>query len=86
MDFFDAIHPRQGENNAAMGGDAAPHVTKTSPARRDWDAMKEGEAQDFGDTLRASRQAHGIGELAGKPFVASVLATGCQVKEKLAGG
>ena len=73
MDFLDPVHPRQGQNNAAAGGDASPHVAKTGPARRDRDAVRGGKAQDLGNGGGGARQGHRLGEMTGKPFVAGVL-------------
>ena len=52
VDFLDAVHAGQGEDNAAARRDASADVAEARPARGDGDAVAAGKAQEQRDRIR----------------------------------
>jgi len=73
VDFTDAIHAGEGQNDAPAGGNAAADVAVAGASRRDRDAMPVSKTKDRGDGTGAAGQDNGVGLVGGKPLVAGVL-------------
>ncbi len=72
IDFEDAIHPRERDDDAVLLRHASADVAATRAARRDGNLALVRESEQLRHVLRLARKDHRLRQRAGEPGVAGV--------------